>query len=293
MGLSELVAQYKAETDSKKKFDILRKILAQSIQENDPNFTTWLQQMLAYKPQEVPIGTLSTCSQCGGLLTKSKILKIPPRAEFWYFTCEKCGIERTVAFLSPYSKGVVHLQDVSMYEDFDQLKKFIDSHYDVELKTLLEGVIQRAKDPQIKAYSQYRLASLLKKTDPDASQRWFESALPFYASAAKVWNDEFVDTLHNLIVFAIAKKDAQRAIALTDQLAEHAKATKNPRLLISSMINKAIALEVVEKFEESAEAYADAMNLAEEKNVSDLFDEASSRLQNLLERVKDKDENQA
>lgn len=293
MDLSALAAQYRAETDSKKKFELLRSLVAKSASERDPGLGAWIQEIISFKPVEVPLASLTTCPKCGKMMVKSKILKVPPRAEFWFLSCEACGVQRVTAYLNPYSKGMVHLVDVSMYEDMDELKRFIDAKYEVELQPLLMKIAGQTKDPAIKAFCEYKVASLLKTKDPKESERLFESARGYYSSLKVVANPELDDILANLMVMAINRKDFGRALVLSDQLSARAQSSNDHRLLISSRINKAVALELMEKFEESAETYVDAMNLAEEHGHPDLFDQASTFLERLLEHVKARDEKEA
>jgi hypothetical protein len=140
MDLQNLISFYKTETDLNKKFEVLRKILVLSLEKKDPNLNFWIREILKYKPQEIPLSSLITCSHCKKMMKKTKTVKVPPRAEFNYFNCENCKIDRVVAYLTPYSKGLVHLQDRSIYTDLDQLRKFIDAHYDSESRPILEKI---------------------------------------------------------------------------------------------------------------------------------------------------------
>ncbi len=290
MDLVALTTSYKAEQDPKKKFDILRKILLLSVEKKDPQLNFWLQEILKYKLPEVSPSSIVNCPRCNKMMVKSKIVKVPPRAEFNYYSCDNCGVERVVAYLTPYSKGVVHLRDISMYDDIDRLKKFVDSHYEIELKQVLQKISDESNNPAVKTFAQYKLATIIKNSDPIQSEKLFELSLPYYSSLKTDDNPELEEILQNLIVLNIQHKNPQRAVTLADQLYQHAEKRGNFRLIVFSKINKAIALEMMENYEESVDLYTDAMNISEENNYPDLFDQASLRLQQLLEKVRKKDE---
>lgn len=293
MEFAELKKQYQSETEPKKKLELLKSLLVLAIDENSPEINSLIQDLISLHPEEINLSETIVCSSCGSTTVPHKVIKFPPRAEVHFRICPNCKKVKEFAYLSPVSKKVVMLSDVLINDSLPRLKdyvgKLMDDRRVDEALAFLDGVAKSASNREVVAYAHTFISEELM------DQKKIDEALPHVERLIELYtkshdNKKLSQILQKYVYIQLLKSNPEKALEALNDLLRLSRDIKDVRLEIASLINIGIAREQQGNYEEAVESLADAMNLAEAKNIDDLFEQASYRTREMLRRIQERDQ---
>lgn len=289
MELQKLEKEYQTEANPEKRLQLLKRILVLAVESNDPKLVQWLQELIKLNPTLQEPANLLRCPKCDLILKKKKTVDIYPRAQIEYYTCPQCYFLRIWIYPSIYSKKVLVLEDTDVTENLDRLKNLIDEMKKIEeTERIFDLLVKTSKssDAQIRAFSHQKLGEIyLEMNKIDQALEQLQLALNIYNRDKSHYLPEVTAVLQKLIYLNLSQDAAAKALPLIDELEQISDKIDDKRMFVGCKINRGVALESLKEYETAMEFYTEAMNLAEENDFSDLFDEASEHAQLLLEKV--------
>ena len=288
MGYQEDIESYNKEKDPQKRLKIAKRLFLESLRTDTKSIPRWLNELCAMKPQEESLQELAVCPKCGQFMSKVEEFNIPPRARVLYYKCKACMILRAVGYLSMASRNVVELETVDIKEDKhsleEEVKFMLAEGRTDETVTLLEAVIKANEKPETTLFSSKKLIDILLE------QSNYEKAIPSLEGLIKMIRTsgdkgELSNFLQIYSAVLLIQEKASEALEVLSELMKIATELDDPHLKASTNLNIGVAMELLGEYDKAMDYYTAGLELSEEHEFDELFDDASQKINSLVEKM--------